>query len=355
MIKSLSVKGLNNRINADLEFNEDLNIFTGKNGSGKTTLLKLIWYLISGNSARIIPEIPLQSVSIETDSFSLSIVKKSSDEILVVSKFPGEKETAQIEDAEEVDILLEELQDPIARSTNKSLFFPTFRRIEGGFYEENLYFRTEIGMSQLKTAMSKLSNELSVDDHKFITSISANDIDEILREKYSNISLKTDALHVRLSKEITKKISEVEGQDDASLVLNEIQDLIREVNRERTKLLRPFSSLTGRIFEILQYKSFDISSRITFGESEAAFSSDKLSSGEKQILSFLCYNAYSENTPIFIDEPELSLHVDWQRLLLPTLLEQGTENQFFMATHSPFIYSKFPDKEILLGDDRGNS
>ena len=42
------------------------------------------------------------------------------------------------------------------------------------------------------------------------------------------------------------------------------------------------------------------------------------------MLSFLCYNAFSENTAIFIDEPELSLHVDWQRLLLPTLLEQGT-------------------------------
>ena len=68
------------------------------------------------------------------------------------------------------------------------------------------------------------------------------------------------------------------------------------------------------------------------------------------MLSFLCYNAFSENTVIFIDEPELSLHVDWQRLLLPTLLEQETGNQFFIATHSPFIYAKYPDKEIPLGD-----
>ena len=90
------------------------------------------------------------------------------------------------------------------------------------------------------------------------------------------------------------------------------------------------------------------------GTVEEAIASDKLSSGEKQMLSFLCYNAFSENTLIFIDEPELSLHVDWQRLLLPTLLEQGTGNQFFIATHSPFIYSKYTDKEILLGDDRGD-
>ena len=53
------------------------------------------------------------------------------------------------------------------------------------------------------------------------------------------------------------------------------------------------------------------------------------------MLSFLCYNAFYNNTPIFIDEPELSLHVDWQSLLLTTLLEQSTGNQFFVATHSP--------------------
>ena len=75
MIESLSVKGLNHRVDADLEFNEDLNIITGKNGSGKTTLLKLLWYLISGNLERIVLEIPFQSVSIETNSFSLSLEK----------------------------------------------------------------------------------------------------------------------------------------------------------------------------------------------------------------------------------------------------------------------------------------
>ena len=71
------------------------------------------------------------------------------------------------------------------------------------------------------------------------------------------------------------------------------------------------------------------------------------------MLSFLCYNAFSEDTAIFIDEPELSLHVDWQGLLLPTLLKQSTGNQFFVATHSPFIYTLYPDKEFMLGVDRG--
>ena len=73
MIRKLEVKALNNRIDGAWEFNKDLNIITGRNGSGKTTLLKLVWYLISGNIERIIPEILFRSVSIETAAFSLSI------------------------------------------------------------------------------------------------------------------------------------------------------------------------------------------------------------------------------------------------------------------------------------------
>ncbi len=48
-IKQLKIKNLQNRINCDFKFNEDINIVTGQNGSGKTTILKLLWYLVSGN------------------------------------------------------------------------------------------------------------------------------------------------------------------------------------------------------------------------------------------------------------------------------------------------------------------
>jgi len=34
-------------------------------------------------------------------------------------------------------------------------------------------------------------------------------------------------------------------------------------------------------------------------------------------------------------------------------MEQGTKNQLIVATHSPFIYSQFPDKELILDDDKG--
>ena len=371
MIRKIEVEELNNRVSDTWEFNEDLNVITGRNGSGKTTLLKLIWYSISGNLERIISEISFQSVSIETDSFSLSI-QVESDKGKFFCEFPGESPidaNFRLPLRRTDDERIHRLNVRIARTMHSSLFFPTFRRIEGGFTrfaryvtaDDSVRYRSEqLGRrhgegatEMLQEAMSRLSTEVSVYDHTFIASISTHDIVELLTEKYADVSSKTDELHEQLSRDITQKISERKPSDDSIPILDGIQKRVEQVTKERESLLRPFSVLSERIREIFYDKGIHVTAGITLGEAREAIESDKLSAGEKQMLSFLCYNTFSENTAIFIDEPELSLHIDWQRRLIPTLLEQETQNQFFIATHSPFIYAKYPDKEVLLGEDRG--
>ena len=371
MIRKLEVKGLNNRVDASMEFNTDLNIITGRNGSGKTTLLKLVWYLISGNLERIIPEIPFQSVSIEADAFTLSMEAESDRGELHYQLANEEKKSTIFElplRREDLE-LVDELNVQIVGKINSSLFFPTFRRIEGGFARFSRYVAFDDSVPYppdqlrrkfrdraselLQEAMARISAEVSVYDHKFIAAISTHDIGELLTEKYAGVSEKTNELHAKLSRDITQKISERKPSDDPIPIMDSIQERVEVVNREQDALLRPFSVLGERIRDIFQYEGIRLTSRITLGEVKEAIESNKLSAGEQQLLSFLCYNIFSENAAIFIDEPELSLHVDWQRLLLPALLEQGTGNQFFIATHSPFIYAKYPDKEILLGADRG--
>ena len=372
MIRKLEVEGLNNRVNDAWEFNKDLNVITGRNGSGKTTLLKLIWYLISGNIGQAISDIPFRSVSIETDSFSLSIIQT-------------ENERVKLECVLLKQVMMDgDFEIPLRRKDNErlyvvgrqtrrgmnSLFFPSFRIIEGGFAriprhiptddsgtdEFDLFKRrfAEEATQKLQEVISQFSTALSVyDDHKFITTVSTHDIGDLLPGKYIDVYRKTNELHVKLSKEITQEISETRSLDDASSVLEEIQKQVEQVTKARELLQRPLSVLEERILDILQYKGIRVAPGVTLREEDGAIEADKLSAGEKQMLSFLCYNAFSENTAIFIDEPELSLHVDWQRLLLPILLEQETGNQFFVATHSPFIYTKYPEREILLDEDRG--
>ena len=373
MIRKLEVKGLNNRLNGAWEFNEDLNVITGRNGSGKTTLLKLIWYLISGNIGQVISDIPFRSVSIATDSYSLSIIKTENEKI----KFKCELANQMKLDRDFEIPLHREDNDRISTITiltereMSSLFFPSFRRIEGGFarvpipipaidvlrYEADSFNQVfaDRQTETLQKAMSQISTEISAYyNHKFITAISTRDIGGLVAKKTLEAYRKTNDLHVKLSADIKQEISETRHPDDASSVLEEIQKRVEQVNEKQDLLLEPLVALDIQIPDILQYKGIQFAGEgVYLGEENEAIESAKLSAGEKQMLSFLCYNTFSENTAIFIDEPELSLHVDWQRRLLPTLLEQETGNQFFVATHSPFIYAKYPDKEILLGEDRG--
>ena len=365
MIRKLEVKGLNNRLDGAWEFNEDLNVITGRNGSGKTTLLKLIWYSISGNLEQIILDIPFRSVSIETDSFSLSVQVESGKGELSYQFFSDNSQSWEFgkpfrrSDVEK----MHELNVQVASKMNSSLFFPSFRRIEGGFARAYRYisnddfirrrWRSDRTTDELQEVMLRFSSEISADKHKFIASISTYDIGKLLTEKYADVSEKTDELHVKLSEEITQKISETGPVENATPVLQDIQKRVEQVTKKRESLLRPFSVLEDRVRDVFQYEGIRVATEITFGEAKEAIISGKLSAGEQQMLSFLCYNTFSEKAAIFIDEPELSLHVDWQRRLLPTLLEQETGNQFFIATHSPFIYAKYPDKEIQLHEDRG--
>lgn len=64
-----------------------------------------------------------------------------------------------------------------------------------------------------------------------------------------------------------------------------------------------------------------------------------LSSGERQILTML-YSANRtrlESGIFLIDEPELSLHIDWQRIILRELQNQAQDRQFIACTHSPEV------------------
>ena len=387
MIRYLEVKGLNNKLSQSFEFNEDLNIITGPNGSGKTTLLKLIWYLISGHLDRILLEIPFAYLSVETAPFSLTIAQTKSAEIELNLQFTDEKliqKTINIDsanrkiDRKDID-KVKELEERIAYTTKNSLYFPTFRRIEGGFLGSRGAQVSDARFPSvpegLQTSVSRFASEISANGHKFIASISTEDIGELLTQKYADIYEKISNLQSLVLEEISEKMQNNPDNDkvsdnpqDSPAVLNAIQ----KVNKQRNHLSKPFSVLSELTRKILKYNAIHITGRtirgetaegvtlvegkdgITVGEAKHAISSDILSAGEKQMLSFLCYNAFSDNTTIFIDEPELSLHIDWQRLLLQTLLDQGTGNQFFIATHSPFILQGYQHKEILLGEDRGD-
>ncbi len=66
---------------------------------------------------------------------------------------------------------------------------------------------------------------------------------------------------------------------------------------------------------------------------------DALSSGEKQMISlFAKMFLYPGRKIVLIDEPELSLSIDWQRDILVDVLNAPLCSQLIAITHSPFVF-----------------
>ena len=77
----------------------------------------------------------------------------------------------------------------------------------------------------------------------------------------------------------------------------------------------------------------------------------QLSSGEKQIVSLFSklYLESDEPSIVIIDEPELSLSMQWQQMLLPDIMRTNKCKLLVTVTHSPFIFENefdFDAKEI---------
>lgn len=74
-----------------------------------------------------------------------------------------------------------------------------------------------------------------------------------------------------------------------------------------------------------------------------------LSSGERQIITMIyAASQMSEQKIVLIDEPEISLHIDWQRLLLKKMSEQLQDRQIIVCTHSPVIGANYEDRLMEL-------
>lgn len=78
-----------------------------------------------------------------------------------------------------------------------------------------------------------------------------------------------------------------------------------------------------------------------------------LSSGEKQLLIILMTVLLEDgdHTVLFMDEPEVSLHIEWQQSLLDTILRLNPNVQIILTTHSPaIIMNGWMDKVTEVSD-----
>jgi predicted ATP-dependent endonuclease of OLD family len=53
------------------------------------------------------------------------------------------------------------------------------------------------------------------------------------------------------------------------------------------------------------------------------------------------------DNPILIDEPEMSMHIDWQTELVSAIRQLNPKAQLILATHSPEIMAEVADDKVF--------
>lgn len=134
---------------------------------------------------------------------------------------------------------------------------------------------------------------------------------------------------------------------DTTQKLDELDDLLRRIELLRDNVNNKF-----------RHKSikFDRENGFTaMGSDGRPLDLNSLSSGEQHELVLLYDLLFrvQPNTLVLIDEPELSLHVRWQKRFLPDLLEIVDTARFdaLVATHSPFIVGSHHNLMVPLSSE----
>ena len=400
-IKTISIKRLFGVYEVELQLDNIINIYVGENGIGKTTILNCIYYFLSGNFIKL-SELSFESITVKFDRGDLSEVtlhKYRLDEVISKLKNPllrrnllhnnfdgNDVENLELikwlgsrlnyEPAYQNELIKRVLKINVNEYVKEDiLYLPTYRRIEIDLMD----YLSQKGNSRKEcrdTNKEDLLLNFGMDDVDIAINNILKDINDIsliefhkmtrnLLEEYSNLNS---------SMNITKDIDE----DKLRIVLDRIGNEIHlEIKEKILELVKcgtindvEYAYLKGLLQKLLdsyeEQKTYDdkinafvqacnkylINKKFVYdpnnlkldvylNNSNNTLALSNLSSGEKQIVSLfarLYLNKTQSKRIIIIDEPELSLSINWQKMLLPDIYDSNSCSLLITVTHSPFIF-----------------
>lgn len=369
ILKRIKIDRLYGYQNFDIHFQKQ-NCLIGINGSGKSSILRII------------------------DAFltkKISFLKKLDYEKILFS-FQDEKEEFEIEiQRRENQELIQKNNENIEEERFQCIIFDSrMNRYMKSYYEDKIMkIQEEIQKLNAENAENAENTEKELEENlkfykkslesifqgRFRMNLSKNYYDKFM-DKINFWSYGIQYIDDRkkyLESIINKNISFIEGENSfISLeeILNPIKivtglwekstkeylsNLIKEI-KDNTIFqyldgINSFFQQTGKeVYLDKENTDIHIRSLLKGGDIKV----EDLSSGETELLivyTKLFFECKS-NTIILLDEPERSLHIEWQVSLgevMGKILqnENNTTSQLIIATHSPFILQNMNEKGII--------
>lgn len=311
-ITKIKITGLFGEKDIEWKLDPRVNILGGGNGSGKSTILKCIFAILSNSNTNDI-----------TEGYSpLSLIKKAT----------------------------------IGFSNNWEIIYDRQRDKNGGFLDLQpgsfsiafalpmLDMIKEIGIIKMISEKGKcmsvdqILNVLHID---FLGSAEYNILSE---ETVKNISDKNKIrtnLDLLLFKEINKKNELLADSLFQKKSINPAD--FSDVLKSNNSLFNTINSFFKETKKELKSGTSSFDFVMSTGKIINCYS---LSTGEKQlILSFLkVFNTNKQPCTLFLDEPDLGIHVDWQKQYIKALTTINPNCQFIITTHSPSMIGGWFDK-----------
>ena len=112
-------------------------------------------------------------------------------------------------------------------------------------------------------------------------------------------------------------------------------DAAQQLSQKKSR----FQDMVDDLFQATGKRIIRTENEIRFTQIGEVLTPYQLSSGEKQMLIILLTVLVEDDQPyvLFMDEPEVSLHIEWQKRLIDLILELNPNVQIILTTHSPAV------------------
>lgn len=252
----------------------------------------------------------------------------------------------------------EELQRKLARRRHEVFKSENYiELVQFGMEDvkENLASRLEsvkaYALSQINSLTTKYLRDVIRDEAKQYDEIATSQISKhALNSVFSKVdsAVLSDKDKDKIAEVVKKIIGGDELLENEKYVAHYVLYLV-EVGNNIAELEKPIQQFVEICNSYLYGKSFifdNVSYKVkVIHDSTRPVEMEELSSGEKQIVSLFSHLLLDQDVSnyIVIDEPELSLSVDWQQRFLEDISELSTCAFIGAVTHSPFIFENSLD------------
>jgi ABC-type cobalamin/Fe3+-siderophores transport system ATPase subunit len=184
---------------------------------------------------------------------------------------------------------------------------------------------------------------------------SKNRIIEALDNNFEKNKFKEKIIEILKS---VKTYSDINEKIDNKILYNLINNMINELEYEK-QLLSSISLFIEHFNNFLnEDKKLILEQNQIYIEINGNnhYGMEVLSSGEKHIFTFLSLIIIEGNLRnfLFIDEPEISLNITWQRKIIDLLEKLAPNTQIIVASHSPMIANKRYNSLVELSPNKYN-